>query len=414
MNSTLLRVLPTDPPLASWPVLLIPQAIHLRLAGTCNLACTFCERENWKTGDVEKEPDMPLEVWERARDKFMPNVRGVELAGLGEPTMVKLFPQVCRDIVKAKKQLYFPTNGYFLGMPQVLDNVGETPRVSLSLDAWDKESYKRIRGGDWSRVMKQVAVFRREKPRAFLHSQYTAGTYNIDGLPQFLQVAADIGIKEVIMRFVQNHTQAREDVSLRFAKDRTERAIEEARKVAEKEGIWFTAERRPYSKENPNAMDSPKAFVDPFEKLKRYLDFAPFDEPPPGGGSGSGSTCQSTGSSSSHKSTTSGGGTTTTESDAIQLFTIYDTGKPVIIRRPRRRRAIEPSHKLTSFTPAALVVAADGELWTCFARHKLGNVFDNDMADIVASERYQAFLHRRESPETIGEEPTCKGCARVY
>jgi MoaA/NifB/PqqE/SkfB family radical SAM enzyme len=248
--------------------------------------------------------------------------------------------------------------------------------------------------------MQAVKTFRKEKPKSFLHSQFTAGTYNIDGLPAFIQVAADCGIQEVLMRFVQNHTTAREDVSLRFARDRTERAIEAAREIAEREKVWFTVERRPYSEEMPNEAEAP---VNPLSRLRRYLDFVPFSIGP--GGSGSGGT-------------TGGGDVPCPQTGGVPiifpgLFSV-DSGKPVIIRRPRAPRRPAPGQQATAYSPAALVVAWDGALWSCFAGHAVGNVFEDDLASVVANPRYQAFLQNRQTNGTLMQERWCRNCPRTH
>ena len=271
-NSVLnLPLIGQDPALDSYDHLLSPDAIHVRLSAQCQYECAFCEREAWRNGDKDQERDMPVEVWNAVRDKWLPHVIGVEIAGLGEPTLSPLFPQVCQDVIAAGKVLYFPTNGVSLGSQPILNAVGDKPRVSVSLDAWDAESYQRVRGGDWDKVVKSIRKFRKAKPNAFLHSQFTAGTYNIDGFPQFVHFLVDEGFNEGLLRFVQNHQTAREDVSLRFAKDRTEKAIYEAQLIAEKAAFNLKVERRPYSEFVPQSAgdNSPTA------KLARYLDFVP-------------------------------------------------------------------------------------------------------------------------------------------
>lgn len=543
-----------DPPIESYPFLLAPSALHLRLSARCNLGCTFCERESWRAGDKPAEPDMAPLVLDRALTAYLPHMAGLELAGLGEPTMSRDFPRAAAAAVDAGKQLYFPTNGYFLGARRVIDAVGETPRVSISLDAWDEESYRRVRGGEWRRVQRAVARFRAARPRAMLHSQFTAGTYNIDGLPAFMEVCAAWGITEIIMRFVQCHTVAREDVSLRFARDRTEAAIEAARAVAEREGLWFIAERRPYSEDAPNGLDGPQT---PQDRMRRYLDFAPMAFGPfsipattncggvGSGGSGVGTLTGGTGGGSH----ASGGLTSTTvlclapgtpvatpgghcavqrlrpgdvvcsrtpagayaheEVQAVRIFSarpclcvhhahgtftcseshevlgvrgehgpvarmracdlvvsdmllsregkhvpirgitrvaprpvvllslvgpnhtymaagvwhhnktaqpfsleIGDNGQPVILRSPFEDRA--PRGQPIYQTEAALIVAADGELWSCFARHVVGDIIHDDLAHVIARPRYQAFLQRREWEREVLSEGWCRNCPRTY
>ena len=385
-----------DPSIELYNPLLAPSAVHVRLAAACNLSCEFCERASWKSGDKAPEKDCTPEVWDAVKAKYIPWVLGVELAGLGEPTLAKLFPIAASDTVAAGKTLYFPTNGYYLSTPQVLDSVGETPRVSISLDAWDAESYKRVRGGDWDLVMNSVRTFAREKPNAVLHSQFTAGTYNIDGLPQFVQVCAGLGIKDVLMRFVQAHTVAREDVSLRFAQDRTEAAIEAARSVAEREGIMFIAERRPYATYKPNSAHEQS----PTDRLARYLDFVPF-------GAGLVQTTNCNAPTTTIRSITVG--------SIVNNFEPFSsTSVPKVLRRLVATPSVSPDDRRVDYSPAAMVVAWDGELWSCFAGHVIGNALTTSMEDVILNPRYQTFLQNRQSSATLPLETWCQHCARCY
>ena len=226
---------------------------------------------------------MPLAVWEQVRDKFLPQVNGIEAAGLGEPLLAKLFPQVARETLAAGKTFYFPTNGHYLDT-KLTDCLGDgtNVRVSISFDAGDPEGYVSIgRGkvGEWEKTWDAIDAFRIKCPNAFLHSQYTASKVNIAAMPEFVRKAAEHGITEIIMRFVQNHAEAREDMSLRFAKVETEAAITEASEIASAAGIMFIAERRPYAEEVQfvqeetgfDAMSASEA------SLARYLSFVPMN-----------------------------------------------------------------------------------------------------------------------------------------
>ena len=267
----------TDPPIASYAELLSPTSCHIRLSTKCQLGCEFCEMRAWDNGDKDREQDMDLATWATVRDKIMPSVQGIEICGLGEPTLSPLFPQICREVVAAGKVCYFPTNGLTLGSKPILACIGDTPRVSVSVDAGTEEVYNKVRpGGDWGKLWKSIAAFRKAKPNAFLHSQYTGSVANVDSFPAFVQLAADAKFDEVLFRFVHNHQQAREDMSLRFAKNQTEAAFAAAAKIADGAGLKLTIERRPYSETSPNgAGDST-----PAARLKRYLDFPALGDSP--------------------------------------------------------------------------------------------------------------------------------------
>jgi MoaA/NifB/PqqE/SkfB family radical SAM enzyme len=545
-------VITPDPPISSYQMLLQPTSVHVRLSAKCDSDCVYCERESWKSGHKAVEHDMSEDVWERVLEKFVPHAAGVEVVGLGEPMLSKLFPRVCRDVIDAGKILYFATNGHFLDRPHVLAAVGDAPRVSVSIDAATPETYIKIgrgKAGDFERTIRAVKAFRRAKPSAFLHSQFTAGIYNIDELPQFIELAADLGIQEVLMRMVHDHAIAREDVSLRFHRQRTEAAIDAARAIARERGIWFTAERRPYAE----TQVMPMSVDDPTSRLRRYLDFVPMSAvvcP--------GDTCTTWVSSTStaanatcyfHSSATSSAGVTqltssynyftvcvnavtqssagvptaiavalttcttlyslsasnslthmsglyqvvdwcylnfntsilafagdlTTTISTAQTAEMYATSIPgigivtevsfntsslstvvsggsfgangctttnyiqplsignIVVLGPadrvlasprqsgdRSRLVVEPTGTVAPAdqtvlpTEAALIVAADGDCWSCFAQHVVGNVRTDTWDDIVRRPRYQAFLQRRANlNSTVWQEPWCMGCARV-
>lgn len=296
-----------------------PRAVHVRIAAGCNLGCTFCEREllpmagqgRRKRGtltfddgrtDLPIEKDMDLATWELVKAKFMPHTPNMELGGLGEPTLGKLFETAAKDIVAAGKNLFFFTNGHYLHLPKVLEAVGDSPRVSVSMDAGTAEAYKRIRKGNLDAMVKSVSTFRKAKPMAQIDSQFTAVASNIEELPRWVELCASLGIgrrengETLLMIGADHHVTSRVDESIRFMKDITLAMIEEAREIAEREGLWFIAKPPNFSENNPNAITDG---TDP-RKLRRWSDLL-FGEANPcdgtgGGTGGSGGSCLAHGS----------------------------------------------------------------------------------------------------------------------
>ena len=400
------------PDLSSWDCLLTPKAIHLRLMPHCDASCDFCETVSVKQGVKEKEAPLSAELWQRIKDAWLPDVSGVEVAGLGEPTLSKLWGTVARDTLAAGKVLYAPTNGHWLDQPFVYEPLGDgaNVRLSISLDAGTAETYQRIgRGKDlaqWEQTLAAIRAFRQKCPNAALHSQFTATVQNIDDLPAWMETCAALGIKESLMRFAMMHTVSREDNSLRFAMDRTEAAIEAARAVAEREGLSFTAERRPYSEVQPNALAEPDS-GSAVARLKRYLDLSPMTTivcgPPVTTASGVGPGTLSL---------------TTTSGIAPLSF-----GQPEIVRSvltPRSDLAMEamstdaPVQPL-SYIDASPVIWSDGGITTCFSKHVVGNAWEDTLGTLIRNPRYQAFLQRRNGAGggALAEE-FCFNCPRVF
>jgi MoaA/NifB/PqqE/SkfB family radical SAM enzyme len=339
---------------------------------------------------------MPGTVWKAIAEKYMPYVDGIELVGLGEPTLSAIFQMACLDVVGAGKKLYFATNGMTLGRKWLHEVVGETPTVSVSIDAWDAESYKMIRGEpswdaekQWKSLLDGIRAFRAAKPKARMHSQYTGQIANIDGLPSFIKLAASLGIQDVTLRSVHGHAVARENVSLRYERDRTERAIDAARAEAEKAGIMFIAERPAYSN---LSMKSGKRVGG----VVRYLDFVPLDA----------ATCPVTEAAS----TAAGGGGGGGGGGAPPAGGFAErAAEPVVIRSKRKPRDIEPEIVKIN---QPVIVAASGECWSCFGRHVVGSVMDDDWLTLVRRPRYQEFLRNRATGQVL-QDTWCRNCPRV-
>lgn len=289
----------------------LPRSVHVRIAAGCNLGCIHCERENLPmagpTGrrkrdtltfadgraDLNLEKDMSLEIWDLVKTKLFDHTDTIELGGLGEPTLGKIFPTAAADVLAAGKQLFFFTNGHFLNLPRVLEAVGDTPHISISIDAGTPETYKSFRKGELSALIESVKGFRAAKPNAKLDSQFTATTDNIDDLPAFVELCAELGIgrfhagEQILVVGADHHATSRVDKSIRFAKDRTLEAVNKARAIAEANGLYLLAQLPRFSELNANAAvdgSDPRA-------LRRWADLMFYGDNPCGGTDGSDGSC---------------------------------------------------------------------------------------------------------------------------
>lgn len=364
-----------------------PRAIHVRIASGCNLGCTFCERELLAPGpgkakqpgvihfvdgreDLNLASDMAPAVWERVKAELFPYTDRVELGGLGEPTLGKLFVKAATDVVGAGKQLFFFSNGHYLGQQRVLDSVGDSPHVSISFDAGTPEVYAAVRRGDFAKAVAGAKAFRLAKPNAKIDSQFTATVDNIADVPNWIKLCAEIGIgrfsagETCLLTGADHHVTDRINKSIRFAKDLTEKAIEEGRKIAQENGIWFIAALHAPSQLNPNAATDGS---DPRGVL-RLGDLLLGDTP-----------CLVS---------------TDTFGDAMSFESEPVSTGPITVNRE-------------------IYVDYDGKVWTCLGRHVIGDVMTDDWAKIVdENPEYQEFLRNWFIGRPIQNKATCLVCPR--
>jgi MoaA/NifB/PqqE/SkfB family radical SAM enzyme len=390
----------------------------------------MCEREllpknsigKTQKGVIEFDTSSPLDLsknmnadtWKLIADRFMPHAENMELGGLGEPTLSPIFVPAAKEIVSTGKNLFFFTNGHYLGKKSILDSVGDVPRVSVSIDAGTDEAYRRVRKGDLAELVTNVQIFRKAKPGAIMLSQFTATAANIDELPKWVELCARLGIgrhsdgAEITMVGADHHVTSRVNQSIRFFRDRTLRMVDEARTIAEKEGIWFIAQLPTFSDLNPNAGEDGTDL----KGWRRYTDFLMSANPCGGIGTATTTAIINSGSGSP--------GLTTGSTGAVVILPEVPWFK-LPTDSPLKKAAVQPLSSIQPdndenveyfVAPREVYVDHTGEVWSCLARHSIGNIREGDWMSIIEKNKdYQAFLSNWAN-ETSMDNKVCRLCPR--
>ncbi|HXP76862.1 MAG TPA: radical SAM protein [Stellaceae bacterium] len=177
-----------------------PICIYLEVTNRCNLLCETCPRT---FEDLEPPADMSWELFTSIIDQ-VPDVARVVLHGVGEPMLVKSLPRMIRYLKERGIYVLFNTNGTLLA-PRKRREIIETglDELRVSLDAAEAESFLKVRGKDmFDRIVRNVTEFtalQREigatSPRVSLW--LTGLKETVDQLPDFVRLAARIGVREV-------------------------------------------------------------------------------------------------------------------------------------------------------------------------------------------------------------------------
>jgi MoaA/NifB/PqqE/SkfB family radical SAM enzyme len=228
----------------------MPVCLYLETTNRCNLLCTTCPRTY---ADLEPPADMSWALFTSIVDQVPGLVRAV-LHGVGEPMLVRNLPRMVRYLKDRNIYVLFNTNATVLnernGRALIAAGLDE---LRVSLDAANAESFRKIRGKNaFERILRNVRAFRelqeREghgKPR--VSAWLTGLRETIRELPEFVRVAADIGVKEVyLQRLVYFDTDAiglAQPGQALFERLRHEDAecIREAEELARSLGMSFSA-----------------------------------------------------------------------------------------------------------------------------------------------------------------------------
>jgi MoaA/NifB/PqqE/SkfB family radical SAM enzyme len=246
-----------------------PVCLYLEVTNRCNLLCETCPRT---FEDLEPPADMSWELFTAIIDQ-VPNIARVVMHGVGEPMLVKDLPRMIRYLKARGIYALFNTNGTLL-TPRKQRELIETglDELRVSLDAADAKTFLAVRGKDmFNRIVRNISSFTAlqqqlgaTKP---LVSMWLTGLKETIGqLPDFVRLAAEIGVKEVhLQRLVFDEAGfglARAGSAL-FAHTRAEEdaAVGAAQAIAAKLGVRLnasgatepglslqpTAEERPWS-----------------------------------------------------------------------------------------------------------------------------------------------------------------------
>jgi MoaA/NifB/PqqE/SkfB family radical SAM enzyme len=180
-----------------------PVCVYFEVTNRCNLLCETCPRT---FEALEPPADMSWELFTSIVDQ-LPGLSRAVLHGVGEPMMVKDLPRMIRYLKDRGVYVLFNTNGTLLAprkRRELIDTGLDELRVSL--DAAEAQSFFKVRGKNFfDRIVRNVGEFialQKEigasTPRVSLW--LTGLKETIEQLPDFVRLAARIGVREVYLQ----------------------------------------------------------------------------------------------------------------------------------------------------------------------------------------------------------------------
>jgi MoaA/NifB/PqqE/SkfB family radical SAM enzyme len=180
-----------------------PVCLYLETTNRCNLLCTTCPRTY---EELEPPADMSWELFTSIVDQ-VPGLARAVLHGVGEPMLVRDLPRMVRYLKDRNVYVLFNTNGTVLNARNGRALIAaELDELRVSLDASNAESFKQIRGKNYfGRILRNVRAFRELQEREghvkpLVSAWLTGLKETIRDLPEFVRVAADIGVREVYLQ----------------------------------------------------------------------------------------------------------------------------------------------------------------------------------------------------------------------
>jgi len=219
--------------------------ITLDITNKCPLKCIQCRKTYFETFDEQR--DMNFDLFKKISAEVFPHARSVMLSSAGEPLMTKtLFDAV--DITRSYnvREISFISAGFHLNSgraEKIVDN-GVT-RVEFSIDGASAAVYNKIRiGSDFDKVIKNITYLseykKKKKSRTpLLRFNYVLMKNNIHELPEFIDLAAKLGVEEVQCQHMVIFVEGIKGEALIFDKERSNLYISQAKDRASRHGIRF-------------------------------------------------------------------------------------------------------------------------------------------------------------------------------
>ena len=180
-----------------------PVCVYFEVTNRCNLLCTTCPRTY---EELEPPADMSWHLFTSIVGQ-LPSLQRAVLHGVGEPMLVKHLPKMVGYLKQRGIYVLFNTNGTLLNERngRALIDAG-LDELRVSIDAANAKAFRAVRGKDYfGRIVKNVRSFRdlqeREgKDRPRVSAWLTGLKETIAGLPAFVRLAAEIGVREVYLQ----------------------------------------------------------------------------------------------------------------------------------------------------------------------------------------------------------------------
>jgi len=228
----------------------LPKVLYIETTNRCNLRCKGCilYRGGW-----EPDRDISLAELKKITDQ-LPDLEQIYLHGIGEPLLNRELTEIIKHLKARRVYVLFNSNGILLNSQRQHDLIDAgLDELRISLDAASARGYKKIREstqfGQIVENLKSFLLLQKQQQNALpkLSLWFLATRENIAELPEFIELAAEIGVeKAYLQRLVyfqddEGYGVARAAQTLQESDAGSEEIIRASQELAVKRGIRFVA-----------------------------------------------------------------------------------------------------------------------------------------------------------------------------
>lgn len=222
-----------------------PVELSLGTTSFCNLKCIQCPREDNENNRLPYNEHLSLEYFQ-SMENYIKQAKDVYLYGLGEPMIDNDYFEKVRYVASFGSDVSLSSNGTLLNEKRCRETIESGIKsIGISLDAATEKTFEVVRppGGlpDIIENVKRLCRMKKEMgaSRPVVKLSFGIMRQNVDEIPLFPDLAAEIGVDEIVMHPVIYMSQQAKE-SMQVDRKLIEEKVEIARQSAEKHGIPFS------------------------------------------------------------------------------------------------------------------------------------------------------------------------------
>lgn len=176
---------------------------YIETTNYCNLACTFCNRDQ-VIGPLQH---MPIFKFKQVLEKLGPDIKEAKLMGMGEPYLHPHFSTICR-LFKEKYPdafLISATNGQYKPTDNFSESLKYIDMLYISIDGYE-DTYEEFRPpAKWGKLISFLEAVRdMDHHNCQIFINYTANPGNVHDIERVHALCAQYNLKDIRINIVQN------------------------------------------------------------------------------------------------------------------------------------------------------------------------------------------------------------------
>lgn len=195
----------------------VPTHLRVTMSKRCNIAnetpCVYCSWD-WAKRLEQGSPDFSAAFISRM-GRFLDAATAVNDCSYGEPPLEPHFGAVVEMLTDGGRLFEFTSNGQTLSVKNRAKLLGRTARVHVSIDAATAAGYNRYRDHRFELIINNLRALCSERRATGnlpeLYVSFIVMRSNVDDIPAFISLMADIGVDRVTFRtlYLEDHLDVR-------------------------------------------------------------------------------------------------------------------------------------------------------------------------------------------------------------